>query len=170
VIIDYVEAYKISMMAEEHVRPGRVQQQVNVAWLPPPPPGWIVLNSDGAAKSNDNKAGCGGVLRNEQDMWLDGFAKALVDTTAYMAKLWGIYEELKLAKQREMVKLEVRTDSQVIAQSLHERKNGSTMGCALMKQIRRLLEGPWEVHIVHVFREANRCADIIANMGCEGMH
>ncbi|KAK2440936.1 hypothetical protein QL285_012291 [Trifolium repens] len=41
VIIDYVEAYKISMMAEEQVRPGRVQQQVNVAWLLPPPR-WIV--------------------------------------------------------------------------------------------------------------------------------
>jgi hypothetical protein len=43
------------------------------------------------------------------------------------------------------------------------------MGCALMKQIKRLLEGPWEVHIVHVFREANRCADMLANIGCEGI-
>jgi hypothetical protein len=43
------------------------------------------------------------------------------------------------------------------------------MGCALTKQIRRLLEGPWEVHNVHVFREANRCDDMLANMGCEGI-
>jgi ribonuclease HI len=100
-----------------------------------------LLNSNGAAKSNDNKAGCGGVLRNERDMWLDGFAKALGDTTAYMAELWVIYERLKLAKQR-VVKLEVRTYSQVIAQSLHERKNGSRWGAPS----RNKLEDYWKVH------------------------
>jgi hypothetical protein len=25
----------------------------------------------------------------------------------------------------------------------------------------------WEVKINHVFREANKCADMLANMGCE---
>jgi ribonuclease HI len=47
-----------------------------------------------------------------------GFTKALGDTTAYMAELWGIYEGLKLAKQRGVARLELRTDSQVMAHSL----------------------------------------------------
>jgi hypothetical protein len=31
------------------------------------------------------------------------------------------------------------------------------------------LDNPWEVHITHVFREANRCADMLANIGSEGI-
>jgi hypothetical protein len=46
---------------------------------------------------------------------------------------------------------------------------GSIMGCTLMKKIRNLLDNPWEVHIIHVFREANRCVDMLANIGSEGI-
>ncbi|MCH94985.1 putative non-LTR retroelement reverse transcriptase, partial [Trifolium medium] len=167
VVMDYVAAYNHSMLVEEQLRHEKVQQQVDIRWLAPPP-GWFALNSDGAAKLSESKAGCGGVLRNETGNWIEGFTKALGDTTAYMAELWGIYEGLRLAQRREVMKLELRTDSQVIAQSLQDRKRGSNMGCALLKKIRSLLDGPWEVKIIHVFREANRCADMLANMGSEG--
>ncbi|GAU41812.1 hypothetical protein TSUD_299780 [Trifolium subterraneum] len=93
--------------------------------------------------------------------------KALGDTTAYMAELWGIYEGLRLARRREVTILELRTNSQIIAQSLQDNKRGSNMGCTLMKKIRRLLEELWEVQITHVFRESKRCADMLANMGSE---
>jgi hypothetical protein len=36
-------------------------------------------------------------------------------------------------------------------------------------RIRQLLDGAWEVQIIHVFQEANRCADMLANMGSEGI-
>jgi hypothetical protein len=42
------------------------------------------------------------------------------------------------------------------------------MGCALMKRIRDLLTGSWDVKVIHVFREANRCADMLANKANEG--
>jgi hypothetical protein len=42
------------------------------------------------------------------------------------------------------------------------------MGGTLMKRIRDLLKEPWEVKVTHVFREANRCADMLANKGSEG--
>jgi ribonuclease HI len=167
VIINYVDTYKMSIMAEDQLRLGRTRQQMNIAWLLPST-GWIALNTDGAAKAMEKKAGCGGVLRDDKGSWIDGFAKALGDTTAYMAELWGIHEGLALAYRRRVMKLELRTDSQVLAQSLKERKNGSVPGCALMKKIIELLDGPWEVQITHVYREANRCADMLANMGSEG--
>jgi ribonuclease HI len=63
---------------------------------------------------------------------MDGFAKALGDTTAYMAELWGINEGPKLANRRGrgVMRIELHTDSQVIAHSLQDRKNGSKLGCA----------------------------------------
>ncbi|MCH93824.1 mTERF domain-containing protein, partial [Trifolium medium] len=39
-----------------------------------------------------------------------------------------------------------------------------------MKNIRRLLQSHWEVKIINIYREANRCADKLASMGSEGSH
>ncbi|GAU38719.1 hypothetical protein TSUD_396480 [Trifolium subterraneum] len=168
-IVEYVKAYKSSMMEEEQIRYSKAQQQVHITWVAPPAGSRVVcFKLDGAAKTSDNKSGCGGVLRNENGTWIEGFTKALGDTTAYMAELWGIYEGLRLAQRRKMTRLELRTDSQVIAQRLQDQQGGSNTGCTLMKKIRRLLDGPWEVKIIHVFREANRCADMLASMGSEG--
>jgi hypothetical protein len=38
-----------------------------------------------------------------------------------------------------------------------------------MNKIRNLLDNPWEVYIIHEFREANRCTDMLANIGSEGI-
>jgi hypothetical protein len=66
-----------------------------------------------------------------------------------------------------VAKLEVRIDSAVIAQILHDRKEGSIMGNMLIRKIYKLLEDFQEVRIINVFREANRCADMLANIGCK---
>jgi ribonuclease HI len=168
VSLNYVNMYKISMQAEERIQHSKDKQHIDVKWLIPSP-GWFVMNSDGAAKMSVRKAGCGGVLRNDIGIWVEGFSKALGDTTAYMAELWGIYEGLCIAHRRGVVRLELRTDSQVIAQSLQNSTSGSVMGGALMKKIRSLMNGAWEIRIIHVFREANRCADALADMGCDGI-
>jgi hypothetical protein len=39
-----------------------------------------------------------------------------------------------------------------------------------MQRVKSLLELSWEVRITHVFREANRCADVLANIGSKGQH
>jgi len=38
----------------------------------------------------------------------------------------------------------------------------------LLTNIRSLLELNWEVRICHTFREANPCADALANLACDG--
>jgi hypothetical protein len=35
-----------------------------------------------------------------------------------------------------------------------------------MKYTWRILELDWEVEVSHTYREANRCADVLANIGC----
>jgi hypothetical protein len=62
--------------------------------------------------------------------------------------------------------LEVQIDSKVVACSLKEGKLGSVTGWSLIKKIKALLNYSWNVRIIHVYREANRCADILANIGC----
>jgi hypothetical protein len=70
-------------LEEEQTKYGKVKQQVEIIWKAPTA-GWFVLNTDGAAKTGVGKAGCGGVLRNDIGVWMEGFAKGLGDTTAYM--------------------------------------------------------------------------------------
>jgi ribonuclease HI len=164
-VLDYVEEYKENKKTEAQSCNARCKQQVNISWQAPPM-GWYALNTDGAAKISDNKAGCGGIIRTNTGDWVEGFTKALGDTTAYMAELWGVFEGLILAKRRGVTKLDLRIDSEVIVKSLQVRKNGSIMGCTLMKKIYKVLAEFQEVRITHVFREANRCADMLANMGC----
>jgi hypothetical protein len=54
-------------MRDEQVRHGAIHQWVNIQWTTPPP-GWFILNTDGAAKASDRRAGCGGVLRCDNGM------------------------------------------------------------------------------------------------------
>lgn len=47
------------------------------------------------------------------------------------------------------------------------KKEGCASSWSLVSKIRRLLQSDWEVKIYHVYREANKCADVLANMGCD---
>jgi hypothetical protein len=78
VIEDYVSTYKLSLRVEEQAGPRQVQQWKDIRWLAPTP-GWFVLNSDGAAMVSEWKDGCGGVLRCDKGIWIEGFTKALGD-------------------------------------------------------------------------------------------
>ncbi|CAJ2661977.1 unnamed protein product [Trifolium pratense] len=96
VVLEYVKTYGDSIALEQKAQSGR-KTQVQVA-RKGPPNGWCALNIDGAAKSNLQRAGCGGVLCDAEGRWIEGFAKYLGYTSAYMTKLWGVYEILQLAR------------------------------------------------------------------------
>jgi hypothetical protein len=49
---------------------------------------------------------------------------------------------------------------------LVEKKSGSPACWSLVHRIQGLIQLDWEIIIQHSYREANRCADILANLGC----
>jgi hypothetical protein len=53
-----------------------------------------------------------------------------------------------------------------VVQVLRERRVNSSLGIALAKQILKLLDMDWTVEISHTYREANKCVDAFANLGC----
>ncbi|PNX57484.1 ribonuclease H, partial [Trifolium pratense] len=117
--------------------------QVLVAWQAPPN-GWCALNIDGAAKAHRKQAGCGGVLRDTKGTWIEGFAKYLGHTSAYMTELWGVYEGLQLARRRHIEKVEIQIDSQVLVHNLQNGNNGDIVECAIMKRVKSMLNLNWE--------------------------
>jgi L1 cell adhesion molecule like protein len=127
---------------------------------------WIMLNTDGASRGN-SVAGCGGLLRNSNGQWLGGFSHHLGSCNAYLAELWGVLDGLKLAYDRGFKKIALHIDSYVVVQTLQSDKDGSVVGWRVIHEIKRLLAMEWEVRICHSYREANTCADALANLGCD---
>jgi ribonuclease HI len=137
---------------------------VFIGWSPPKPQ-FIKLNIDGAYK--DSKvAGCGGVIRGCQGEWLGGFAKCVGLCSAFIAKLWGVVEGLRFAHCLGFKKVELNIDSEAVVRVVNNGTSSSVMGYSLLKRIRTLLAMDWTVEITHMYCEANKCADGMANLGC----
>jgi ribonuclease HI len=140
------------------------RMEVMIYWKPPLE-GCVKLNTDGACKEGSS-AGCGGVIRDSNGIWRGGFAKKLGIGSAYVAELWGVFEGLRYAGYLGFNRIELNVDSIVVTQVLHQSGYGRPLGGSLVMRIRCLLELDWEVVINHTYREANKCADILANIGC----
>lgn len=81
------------------------------------------------------------------------------------AELAGIWHGLQLAKQKGITRLWVESDS---TSAIHMLASGcaSTHPCApIIHDIKRIIKEFPQVQIAHSFREANRCADSLANYG-----
>jgi ribonuclease HI len=131
----------------------------------PPKVSFIKLNTDGAHKGN-HVAGCGGVIRGSHGEWLGGFAKGVGDCSAFVAELWGVYEGLRQVYKMGFRKVEVEVDSETVVQVIKSGCSKSPKGSSLIKRICQLLAKDWSVDITHIYREANKCADAMANLGC----
>ncbi|GAU12737.1 hypothetical protein TSUD_122290 [Trifolium subterraneum] len=127
---------------------------------------WIKLNTDGACKGRIT-GGCRGVIRNSSGVWIGGFAKHVGVCSAFKAELWGVLEGLRYAWYRGFRFVELDVDSVVaVVQAIKTGVTTSVNGNSLLRSICRLLEQEWEVKIAHSYREANSCADALANIGC----
>jgi ribonuclease HI len=162
-VTDRVKHYNQAMVLKQvlHSVEWRV---VMINWRPPNE-GWVKINADGACKEG-SAAGCGCVIRDSDGVWRGGFAKNLGMCSAYVAELWGVFEGLRYARSLGFNRVELNVDSSVVNQVLRKPGYGRPLGGSLVMRIRKLLELDWEVVIDHVYREANKCADMLANIGC----
>ncbi|GAU23682.1 hypothetical protein TSUD_304570 [Trifolium subterraneum] len=122
----------------------------------------VKLNSDGACQK-DGRSGCGGVIRGSDGKWLGGFAKYIGRCSAFVAKLWGVYEGLKYVKNMGLAAVEVNVDSLAVVEALKRKTNSNVTRGALINRIWQLVDLDWEVNVKHVYRESNQCVDALAN-------
>ncbi|KAK7267371.1 hypothetical protein RIF29_20042 [Crotalaria pallida] len=164
VIIHYVSCYKMACSSSSVVvEPPKVQRLIR--WFPPPT-GSVCVNTDGASKAINGAAGCGGLIRDEHGVWLGGFAMNLGSCSAFVAELWGVLQIIRLAHRKGFTSISLQFDSQSVASILQGAHLGNTSGYSIVTQIRKLLHLPWQVSVQHIYREANKCADAMANIGC----
>lgn len=85
---------------------------------------------------------------------------------ALLAELWGLRLGIQMAMELNLSRVIFEMDSAVVVQMV--KAGGTAFACyrPLLQEIFSLLNlQDWSVSVVHVFREANCCADLLANMG-----
>ena len=106
------------------------------------------------------------MFRRHGGEWLGGFAENMGCCTSTKAKLKAVLRGLKLARTLGFTKLWVNLDSSCVVGFIRGAFNLPIEHWNLIKQCRELIaDSSWEVHISHCFREANRVADKLANIG-----
>ncbi|KAL4367107.1 hypothetical protein GQ457_05G029110 [Hibiscus cannabinus] len=103
---------------------------------------WVKMNVDAVVSIADHTAGVGGVLRDSCGTWLFGFARFVGRCAALIAELWAIHD-VRIVNSR----------------------SAEVTGSNLVESIRRLVSKDWEMVVVHIGRELNRVADLLAKRG-----
>ena len=99
-------------------------------------------------------------------MWIKGYSRSIGYTTSVVAEWWALRDGLTLAIQLGCQHLEVELDAKVIVELLKSNSTPNRNYSPLLHDCRMLLDQLQQVRVVHVFREANMCADFLARWGC----
>ncbi|CAA7036128.1 unnamed protein product [Microthlaspi erraticum] len=158
---DYAKEVRSAMLAS--VQAGVViREDRMISWLPPLA-GWMKLNTNGASHGNPGEATAGGVIRDGDGKWCGWFALNIGRCTAQMAELWGLYYGLCFAWDKGIRQLEVEVDSATVVGFVQAGICDTHPLSFLVQLCHGFLSKDWEVRVTHVYREANRLADGLAN-------
>lgn len=145
---------------------GKAPKVLDVIWRPP---SIVKVNTDGLSKKNPGLSACGGLFRDHRGLFLGGFAMFLGQHSAFFAEFMAVIFAIENAYSRGWHRLWIECDSLSLAVTqcltnshyappwqLHTRR----LNCLDMLKV-------MEFHISHIYREGNKVADLLANMGLE---
>lgn len=138
------------------------REERGVSWTKPSDT-WAKLNTDGASRCNPGLATEGGVIRQSDGSWISSFAVNIGICSAPLAELWGVYYGLYIAWECNIRYLELEIYSKIVVGFLTSGISNSHMLSFLARLCYGFLSRDWIVRIRHVYREANRLADGLAN-------
>lgn len=134
-----------------------------------PGAGKLKLNTDGSSRGNPGPAGYGGVFREERGFWVLGFYGKLDDCTSLEAELWGIFRGLELVQSQGMEAVEIDSDSTAAIALIMEEAPTHSPYLVLIQECKALMASTG-CSLKHIYREGNKVADKLANIGVEQEH
>ena len=138
--------------------------QVQISWKKPLA-GWMKLNTDGVVFGNSIQVGGGGVIRDSNGEWVAGFVRKLGSMSSILAELWALKDGLLLARQLDILNVNIELDADLIVHLLNNPSFHNLMFKPLLNDCKNLIKTFPSCTMAHVFRETNRCADKLANIG-----
>jgi ribonuclease HI len=142
----------------------RASVPIWVRWTPPIP-GWIKLNTDGSSNGNLGPVGGGGVICDHEGNWLRGFARHIGSASSVVAELWALRDGLSLVIDMDFLIVLIEIDAFIVVSFLSTNAPRHPCLSSLVDDCRYLLQRIPQNELKHVFREANKCADSLANLG-----
>ena len=150
--------------ANSDVENETVRVNRNISWSPPPHE-WVKLNVDGSLSLETGAISAGGVIRDANKNWLVGFALNKGVGSVLEAEIWGILEGLKLAWSTGFRKVVVESDSQAAVTLLTSDISKYHPLYNIVRACKSFMEKDWSCSMHHIYRERNRVADYLANLG-----
>ncbi|XLR65771.1 hypothetical protein S83_016443 [Arachis hypogaea] len=135
-----------------------------VRWVPPSK-GAIKLNVDGSSRGNAGRAGCGGLLRDQDGNCIAGFVSYIGFAGSVEAELIAIRHGLWLAWQSGYRKVECESDCMMALKIIQDNAEDFPEFAHIVEEIHRFMLLEWDVTIYHIMREGNSCADFLAKIG-----
>lgn len=84
---------------------------------------WYILSTDGACRGELGQAGYdGGVLRNQEKVWVAEFAARVGRCSAEEAEVWGIRRGLELAWELGVRKIQVESDAEEVVKKTERQR------------------------------------------------
>ncbi|CAN1147577.1 Putative ribonuclease H protein At1g65750 [Linum perenne] len=139
-------------------------QIVDITW-DPGPSDWMTVNTDGTVDPISGRAAAGGLIRNAAGHCVSAFSMNIGCCSITRAELRGAITGLRTAWDLGFRKVEVQVDSMAVLALVNSAENPVHQHTLEVLDIHDLLRKDWEVKIRHVYREGNRAADFLADMG-----
>ncbi|KAF3946154.1 hypothetical protein CMV_027546 [Castanea mollissima] len=81
---------------------------------------WFKLNSDGSSLGNPRKVGGGGLIRNDKEEWLKGYARNFGFSTSVATILWVLRDGLRLCISLKLLVVIIELDAKLIVDLLQK--------------------------------------------------
>ena len=129
----------------------------------------VYAHTDGASRGNPGESGIGILLRDEHGVELFAGCGYIGTATNNVAEYEALLACLQKAVSLQCEKLVVHSDSELMVrqvQGKYKVKNKSLQ--RYFQKVQKMLSSaPFDFSIVHVMREENRDADLLANTGID---
>ena len=129
----------------------------------------VYAHTDGASRGNPGESGIGILLRDENGTELFAGCGYIGRATNNVAEYEALLACLQKAVSLQCKKLVVHSDSELMVRQLQGkyRVKDKSLQRYFQKIQKMLSSAPFEFSIVHVLREENRDADLLANAGID---
>ncbi|CAN1122460.1 Putative ribonuclease H protein At1g65750 [Linum perenne] len=162
----WIAGVRETMKADSYVmsNPAPLRQEALIQWSPAPE-GFITINTDGSVIQPSKHAAGGGILRDWQGRKITAFAVNLETCSIMRAELKAADIGLKIAWEMGFRRVHLQLDSKAVVNTICGDIDEDSRHSQTIRSIHRWINRDWEIHVSHVFREANKVADLLAHFG-----
>ena len=107
----------------------------------------------------------GGFIKDDEGNWVKWFSRKLGKINSSIAEIWALKDELLLCHQLKLAAVIIELDAKVLVDALNNLVYANSVISLLFDDCKVLMAWLPRFCIRHIYREANKCANCLANLG-----